>query len=267
MISRYTKWVWLLAISFTFLYACSPQNKPQKDASQTALSEVKSGYDFLTPQTRALQDDPFENPAMLWVDRGGRLFSSTENGSSCANCHSGENNSFALAATRYPKIKSTGEVINLEGRINLCRVEQQNLSPLPYESDALLALTSYVAHQAKGQPRRLKMTEELQTAAARGEDYFFMRRGQMNLSCAQCHNDNWGKKLRGDTISQGQPTGFPTYRFEWDSIGSLHRRLSDCDKGVRAEPYELGSDEYLDLEVYLAVRAGELPIEAPAIRR
>jgi sulfur-oxidizing protein SoxA len=234
-----TKWAWLAAILFILFSASSPSNEKRQDASRTTLSEVISGYDFLTPQTQALQDDPFENPAMLWVDRGERLFRSTENGSSCANCHSGENNSFALAATRYPQVNAIGEVVNLEGRINLCRVEQQNLSLLPYESDALLALTSYVAHQAKGHPRELAMTEELQAAAARGEAYFFTRRGQMNLSCAQCHNDNWGKKLRGDTISQGQPTGFPTYRFEWDGVGSLHRRLSDCDKGVRAEPHDL----------------------------
>ena len=101
----------------------------------------------------------------------------------------------------------------------------------------------------------------------RGEDYFFTRRGQYNLACNQCHNDNWGRQLRGDTISQGHGTAFPGYRFEWQSLGSLQRRLRDCDAGVRAEPLAYGSDDYLAVELYLAKRAEGLPIEVPGVRR
>lgn len=238
------------------------------DAPAPTPEVLKSGFEFLTAETQALQNDPFENPAMLWVDRGEALFNSSDNAPSCASCHSGDNLPVNDAALNYPSIdKSSGELINLEGRINLCRIEHQKERPLDYESENLLALTSYVTSQSKGQARELTLTSKLQAAYDRGEDYFFARRGQMNLSCAQCHNAHWGKKLRGDTISQGHPNGFPAYRFEWESVGSLHRRLSDCDMGVRAEPKELGSQDYLDLEVYLAVRAGSLPMETPAVRR
>ena len=93
------------------------------------------------------------------------------------------------------------------------------------------------------------------------------RRGQLNFSCQQCHDETWGKRLRGDTISQGHGNGFPAYRFEWEGFGSLHRRLYDCDTGVRAEPFPLGSQTYVDLEYYLAIRASGLPVESPGIRR
>ena len=89
----------------------------------------------------------------------------------------------------------------------------------------------------------------------------------MNLACDQCHDRNWGKQLRGDTISQGHPTAFPGYRMEWQRAGSLHRRFRDCDIGVRAEPLPLGSEGYKALELYLAWRAGDLPIEVPGVRR
>ena len=247
-----------------FVSACGPQASAPDPAPTPEV--LKSGFEFLTPETQALQNDSFENPAMLWVDRGEALFTEGQNGPSCESCHSG--NSLQIAALNYPQIdESSGELINLEGRINLCRIRHQDKPALDYESDDLLGLTSFVASQSKGLARNLTLTPKLQQAYDRGLDYYFTRRGQMNLSCAQCHDAHWGQKLRGDTISQGHPNGFPAYRFEWEAAGSLHRRLSDCDIGVRAKPHELGSSQYLDLEVYLAVRAGGLAMEAPAVRR
>jgi sulfur-oxidizing protein SoxA len=93
------------------------------------------------------------------------------------------------------------------------------------------------------------------------------RMGQMNLSCAQCHQDNWGKKLGPETISQGHSVAYPIYRLEWQTMGSLHRRFRSCLSGVRAELLPQGSPEFLDLELYLAWRAGGLPVETPGVRR
>ena len=36
-----------------------------------------------------------------------------------------------------------------------------------------------------------------------GRDMFNRRQGQLNLSCAQCHDDNWGQKLAGAPIPAG----------------------------------------------------------------
>ena len=249
------------------LVACGSENVsiPEKTNGSPPKTMV-SGFEFLTESTQAQQKDSFENPGYFWVDQGQKLFTQAPaNGASCAACH--ESGLEGVAAS-YPALdEQSGQLINLEGRINLCRSRHQNAEPFEYESEDLLALTSYVANQSAGTPINVEVSPETEENYRNGEEYFFTRRGQFNLSCDQCHNQNWGKKLRGDTISQGHVNGFPAYRFEWQTLGSLHRRLHDCDTGVRAQPFPLGSQTYIDLEYYLAVRSSGLEIETPAIRR
>jgi sulfur-oxidizing protein SoxA len=244
--------------------ACGPAQRPGLDPR-----DIRSGYTFLTPDTQALQDDDFANPGYLWVDRGAGLFAAASpGGKSCAGCH-GENGARLVgAATRYPAIDAQSRaLVNLEGRINLCRARHQSERPLNYESDELLALTAYVANLSRGQKSALTLTRALRAHYAAGRRYFFTRRGQFNLACTQCHDANWGRRLRGDVVSQGHANGFPAYRLEWQALGSLHRRLRDCDVGVRATPKPPGSQAYTELELYLAQRGAGLPVEAPAVRR
>jgi sulfur-oxidizing protein SoxA len=92
------------------------------------------------------------------------------------------------------------------------------------------------------------------------------RMGQLNLSCSQCHDDNWGKNIAGNIMPQAHPTGYPIYRLEWQGMGSLQRRLRNCMIGVRAEPYAYGAPEYVEMELYLMQRARGMTIETPAVR-
>lgn len=263
--------IWRLAVISICLVGCSapPSQSPEPMENVTSPSPLLSGLEFLTPESQALQNDEFENPGFLWVERGKNIFETARGDSpSCASCHAQPSQSLRGAATKFPKIQgSTGTLINLEGQINLCRTIRQNQSEWPYETDALLAVTSYVASLSNGLPVTPQTDPENFSNLKNGETYFFTRRGQMNFSCSQCHDENWGKKLRGDTISQGHGNGFPAYRFEWEGVGSLHRRFADCDRGVRAEPLPLGSQTYVDLELYLSKRSDGLLIETPAIRR
>ncbi|WP_300394580.1 sulfur oxidation c-type cytochrome SoxA [Henriciella sp.] len=259
------------AAALLLLAACSGSRGEGPAPERTTLpDEVKqTGTAFLQPETRALQEDDFANPGMLWVDRGRSLFRETIGQSkSCAACHGEDGSELDAAASHYPQVdEESGELVNLEGRINLCRTRHQGLEPLDYESDPLLALTTYVAHLSEGAPMSVDVSGAAAPYYEQGQDYFFTKRGQFNLACSQCHNEHWGEKLRGDTISQGHGNSFPAYRLEWQTLGSLHRRLSDCDAGVRAEPYPLGSDIYTAVELYLAKRAEGLPVETPGIRR
>jgi L-cysteine S-thiosulfotransferase len=106
----------------------------------------------------------------------------------------------------------------------------------------------------------------MQPAIATGRALFEGRQGQLNLSCAQCHNDNWGKELAGSVIPQGHPTGYPIYRLEWQSLGSLQRRLRNCVFGLRAETYAFGAPDAVALEAFLMWRARGMPMDAPAVR-
>jgi sulfur-oxidizing protein SoxA len=92
------------------------------------------------------------------------------------------------------------------------------------------------------------------------------RQGQLNLACANCHDDNWDKHLAGSAITQGHPTGYPIYRLEWQSLGSLQRRLRGCITGIRAQAYDYGAPELVELELYLMSRAQGMPVETPAVR-
>ena len=171
-------------------------------------------------------------------------------------------------AARYPAFDAArGRPVDLEQRINICRAEHQKATPLPFESKELLALTAYVAHAiARHADRRRQDDERLSLSSQAGRDLFNRRQGQLNLSCAQCHDDNWGSKLAGAPIPQGHPTGYPLYRLEWQTLGSLQRRLRNCLVGMRAEPYAYGAPEYVDLELYLMWRARGMAIETPAVR-
>jgi sulfur-oxidizing protein SoxA len=232
--------------------------------------QLKSGSEFLGEDLRALQDDEFANPGMLWVERGEKLWREPAGtrGRSCARCHGEATASMRGVAARYPRIDpQSGKLLNLEGRINACRVARQGAGPFGYESEELLSITAYVARQSRGLP----LSASIEAAAKRhfdaGRAYYYKRRGQMNLSCAHCHEANWGKRLLSETISQGHPNAYPAYRLEWQTMGSVERRLRACLSGIRAEMLPYGAPEYRDIELFLAWRARGLPVETPGVRR
>jgi sulfur-oxidizing protein SoxA len=206
---------------------------------------------------------------MLWVEQGGKLWQEAAGveGKSCASCH-GEPSSLAGVAARYPAYDSKAQrLLNLEARIQQCRTNRQQAAPLAYDSQPLLALAALLAHQSRGTTVGVAIDGPARPLFEAGRTLYYERQGQLDLSCAQCHEQSWGKRLRAERISQGHPNGFPAYRLEWQTMGSLHRRLRACYQGVRAEPPASGSPELVNLELYLAWRAQGLPIETPAVRR
>ena len=234
------------------------------------LDQLKSGSAFLGADLLSLQKDEFANPGTLWVERGEKLWSEPagKRNLSCASCHEDAKSSMRGVAARYPRIDAeSGKLLDLEGRINLCRGRRMAAEPLRYESGDMLSLTAYVARQSRGLPIEASIDGPARAHFDAGERAYRLRRGQMNLSCAHCHEANWGKRLLSETISQGHPTGYPVYRMEWQTMGSLERRLRACLSGIRAEMLPYGSPEYLDLELYLAWRAQGLPVETPGVRR
>jgi sulfur-oxidizing protein SoxA len=231
---------------------------------------LKSGIDFSGAEVRALQQDEFSSPAMLWVTRGEKLWHEPAGASnkSCASCHQDARVSMKGVSPRYPKIDpGTARLTNIEGRINQCRVQNQQAAPLRYDSEELLSLTAYVGLQSRGLPVNVAIDTQNRRHFERGRDMFYTRMGQMNLACTQCHDRNFGRKLLNDTISQGHGNPYPAYRLEWQTMGSLHRRLRACFFGVRAELPPAGSQDLLDLELFLAWRSQGLKVETPGVRK
>ncbi|MBV9065767.1 MAG: sulfur oxidation c-type cytochrome SoxA [Methylobacteriaceae bacterium] len=229
----------------------------------------RSGYSFMAPDTKAIQDDDTSNPGLLFALDGEKLWSKKAGTAhkACADCHGDAASTMKGVAARYPAFdKALSHPVNLEQRINLCRANHQQASPFAYESHDLLALAAFVAKQSREVAISVGDDPQLAPFIAKGRDLFVQRQGQLNLSCANCHNDNWDRKLAGSAITQAHPTGYPLYRLEWQTLGSLERRLRSCISGIRAQPLDYGAPELVALELYLMSRANGMKMETPAVR-
>jgi len=238
-------------------------------AAEIAPSERRSGYELMGRELRAMQDDDTANPAMLWVLEGAALWKQATGaaGRACADCHGEAAVGMKGVAAHYPTFDAARKrPVSLEQRINGCRVERQEAPALAYESRELLALSAYVARQSRGLPIAVTIDDRMQPFLEAGRAIYERRQGQLNLACSQCHDANWGRQLAGNVIPQAHPTGYPLYRLEWQSLGSLQRRLRGCLVGIRAEPYDYGAPELVDLELYLMWRARGMTMDAPAVR-
>jgi sulfur-oxidizing protein SoxA len=231
-------------------------------ASALAADERRSGAEFMSAATQTMQRDDAQNPGMLWVAGG-----EAEWNKSCVKCHGDARSSMRGVAPRFPALDAgSGKVVNLSQRINLCRERKLHAVPLPAESEELLALEAYVAMQSRGMPVSPPQDAETRATAWRGQQLYNRRIGQLNLSCAQCHDQQWGRKLAGSTIPQAHASAYPIYRLEWQGMGSLQRRLRNCMSGVRAEIPPFGAKELTELEAWLAVRGQGMKMESPGVR-
>jgi sulfur-oxidizing protein SoxA len=257
----------ILALSALFLTA---PLLVAEDSTPYVVEDRRSGYTYLSPENQQLQNDDFANPGQLWVEKGRELWQKPEGAAHapCASCHGDAAASMRGVRARYPRFDARSKkLINLELQINRCREERQHSAPYPYESEALLALTTFIGFQSRGLPVDVRIDGPAQPFFAAGRVFFMRRRGQLDLACAQCHEQYAGQRLRGDVISQGQINGFPIYRHTWQTLGSTHRMFAWCNAAIRAQPLPLGADEYVNLELYLAWRGRGLPVETPAVRR
>jgi L-cysteine S-thiosulfotransferase len=254
----------LRRIALALALSCAPAL-----ADSIAPADRKSGFDTMGPETQGMQRDDTRNPAMLWVLEGERLWRAEPGAGkpACAGCHGAAETGMKGVAASFPKLdEATGRPIDLMGRIQSCRAERQGAEPWARESRPLLAVTSHVGLQSRGVMLAPSGDPRLTPFRAAGGKLFSERLGQLGLSCAQCHDDNWGKRLGGSVIPQGHPNGYPLYRLEWQGVGSLQRRIRNCLTGVRAEPFAYGDPALVNLELYLRDRAAGLTMETPAVR-
>jgi sulfur-oxidizing protein SoxA len=243
---------------------------PAGEPDRFVVEGRRSGYTYLSEEHQQLQDDAFANPGLLWVEHGRELWSQVDGAAdaSCAGCHGEAAESMRGVRTQSPRFDPRrSRLINLEQQINRCREDRLQAAPYPYESEALLALTTFVSFQSRGLPIDVRIDGPAQLFFEAGKAFFFRRRGQLDLACQHCHEQYAGQRLRGDVVSQGQINGFPIYRHTWQTLGSTHRMFAWCNVSVRAEAYPYGADEYVNLELYLAWRGRGLPVETPAVRR
>lgn len=233
------------------------------------------GYAWMSPALRAMQDDDSANPGMLWVEEGRARWAQREGPSSraCADCHGPTlSESMRGVAARHPAWDAvSGRPVTLAERIAACRSRHQGLpiiaaSPGRASPPVLLALETAVAHASRGLPMSPPDDPRLAPWRERGRALWQQRIGQLDLSCAECHDDRAGGRLGGSVIPPGHAAGYPTYRLEWQTLDGVTRRIRNCTTGVRAQAWPDGSDALRSLQVWMAWRERGLRIETPAVR-
>ncbi|MCB1512151.1 MAG: sulfur oxidation c-type cytochrome SoxA [Hyphomicrobiaceae bacterium] len=233
------------------------------------FEHLYSGWRYRNKETQTVQADDFENPGFPMVELGRELWSKADGkaGKSCQSCHNDAKASMKGVRAQMPKWNAAKKrPLTLEQTVNLCRTERMGAKKWKWESNEMLGMTAFVGLQSRGMPVNVKTDGDMQPWWAKGKKLYYTRTGQLDLSCASCHEANSGRMIRADHLSQGHINGFPLYRFKWQKMGSIHRRLKGCVKDTRATPYNVGSDEMVALELYVASRGQGLSVETPAVR-
>lgn len=235
-----------------------------------SLEEYKNGVYAINADARssweAIEEfPPYEDE----LERGEELFNTPfANGKTYASCFP---NGGKGIRQNYPYFDaSSGKVKTLEQEINECR-SNNGEKPLGWKKGDIAAISAYMASTSNGKKLNVKVPNDPKAIEAynRGKLHFYAKRGQLNLSCANCHQDNAGRMVRADTLSPalGHPTHFPVYRLKWNGLGTMHRRYGGCNKQVRAKPFPAQSDEYRALEYFHTYMSNGISVNAPSSRK
>lgn len=168
-------------------------------------------------------------------------------------------------------------VQTLESALNECR-ETNGEKPLKWKKGKMAHLSAYISHAGRGQKVNVVIPDDPKAQAAYedGKRFFYAKRGQLNLSCADCHVYGSGRKVRADLLSPalGHVSHFPVFRAKWsggnsagDGLGTLHRRYGGCNKQVRAKPFKAQSNEYRNLEFFHSYMSNGLDLNGPGYRK
>ena len=232
------------------------------------LDEVMSGWLFRGTETRAMQADDFDNPGMIFVEQAQEAWMTAEGseGKSCSSCHNDLDSMAGVKAT-YPKWnEEAGEVRTLQMKMNDCRTEHMGAEAWGYDKTPAINMEAALASVSRGMPVNVAIDGPAQSTWELGKELYYTRTGQLELSCANCHEDSYGMMIRADHLSQGQINGFPVYRLKNTKLNGVHSRFKGCVRDTRAETYKPGSAEFVALELYVASRGNGLSVEGPSIR-
>ncbi|WP_158966333.1 sulfur oxidation c-type cytochrome SoxA [Chachezhania sediminis] len=233
-----------------------------------AFDEIYSGWRFRSDETQALQMDDFDNPGMIFVDKAIDDWNTPDGaeGKSCADCHGAPEEMRGVRAV-FPKyVEAAGEVQTLEMAINDCRENRMGAEPWKYTGGDMVDMTALLAAVSRGLPVDVAIDGPAHDMWEKGKEMYYTRYGQLELACANCHEDHYGDMIRADHLSQGQTNGFPAYRLKNAKLNSVQDRFKGCIRDTRAETFAPGSPDFVALELYVASRGNGLSVEGPSVR-
>ena len=151
-------------------------------------------------------------------------------------------------------------------QITECMTERMGAEAYGYDTGPMRNMSALISSVSRGMVVDVAMDGPAQSTWEMGEEIYYTRYGQLELSCANCHEQNYGNNIRADHLSQGQINGFPTYRLRNSRLNSTHGRFHGCIRDTRGESFDPGSPEFIALELYLATRGNGLTVEGPSVR-
>jgi sulfur-oxidizing protein SoxA len=230
------------------------------------LDEVMSGWIFRSDETQDMQLDDFDNPGFVFVDQAIDLWTKVDGSEekSCSSCHE-DVEDFAGLRPSLPRVDD-GQLVTMENLINECRTDRMGAEPWKWSKGKMTSMTALIGLQSRGMPVDVAIDGDAAPYWEKGKELYYTRVGQLDMSCSNCHEDNYGTMIRADHLSQGQINGFPTYRLKNAKLNSSHARFKGCMKNIRAQPFSEGGDEFKALELYLASRGQGLAVETPSVR-
>lgn len=233
-----------------------------------ALRTIYSGWMFREDDTRSMQKDDFDNPGMVFVDRGLDRWNAAlgKNGESCAGCHNGPESMAGLRAVMPRVDDKSGKLMIMEDYINDCVTERMGLEAWGLTSGSMKDMLALISMQSRGEVQNVAIDGAAAPFYEQGKEIYYTRYGQLEMSCANCHEDNYGNFIRADHLSQGQLSGFPVYRLKDAGLVTAQQRFVGCVRDTRAETFKAGSDEFKALELYVASRGNGLSIEGVGVR-
>ena len=195
---------------------------PAAFAGEIPRAERRSGYELHEPRDPRHAGRRHRQPGMLWVLEGEALWSRKAGaaGRACADCHGDARASMKGVAARYPAFDAArGRPINLEQRINACRVERQQ-APAARLREPGAARAHRLRRAPVARPADRRHDRRAHAAVPRRRPrHLPSAPGPAQPRLRQCHDDHWGQQLAGNVIPQAHPTGYPLYRLEWQGAG------------------------------------------------
>lgn len=235
-----------------------------------AVTDYVYGAYISSPDAKAQYDNiMLFPPFQTQVDAGRAIWEKPfANGKTFASCFpSGGRN----VAGNYPQFDdSLGKVVTFEMALNQC-LKGNGEAELKHEDMGKMGLlTAYARTLSDGMKMNIKVAGPGAIQAYEdGKRQFFARRGQFDFSCATCHVDYAGSRVRNEFLSPviGQATHWPVFRGPGDDVWTLQRRYVGCYGLIRAKSPAIGSEEFNNLEYFHSYLSNGLPMKASVFRK
>ena len=202
------------------------------------------------------------------LEKGEKLWKTPmKSGKTYADCLP---NGGKMIAGNYPLFDNAkGKVVTLEDEINACRVANGEAAWEYGDPKTMGLLTAYMRTLSDGMKMNIKVEGEgAMKAFEDGKKTYYARAGQFNFSCASCHVDAAGNRLRSEILSPvvGQATHWPVFRGG-DSLTTLQKRYEGCYRNVRHVPDKPGSTRFNNLEYFHSYLSNGLEMQSSVFRK